>query len=315
MIPFDWRYLISRLLLLTIGALAAAFSVVIFLAPSDIAPGGMTGISVILNELFGTPIGVMFIVGNIPIQILAYRMLSGWRVIGATIYAMLLYAVALDVLPSVLTIGGVSDDVLLNALFGGILSGIGSGLIYRAGGTLGGASSLARILRRRYGMSLSTSSLYTDLLVLIAAGLVFSWEAALYTAIVIFVGRSTSDYVLDGGSSTSTAIVISDRSAEIVTAVTDMLEHGITSWRATGRYSDQPYEVLLITVTRSELNALRKLIMLIDPQAFVTILMGQETYGRGFKSLEPRLPLALDQIEDDASTAIDSEKVTRMVMD
>ena len=305
---FDWRYTLSRLILLTIGALVVAASVTIFFIPSDIAPSGMSGIAVILHELVDVPIGLVILLGNIPIQILAFRMLRGWRAVLETIYAVVLYSVALEILQAATPLVGVSDDQLLNALFGGIVGGIGSGLIYRAGGSMGGSSTLARVLRNKFGISLSTSSLYTDTVVIAGAGLVFGWESALYATLALFINRMASDYMMEGASSTSTAIIITNRPDAVIQAVTNHLHRGVTTWQGQGR-ANNPRTIVLVTLSRSEVNGLRKMIGVVDDSAFVSVLRGQVTYGRGFKPFQPSMPLKLDEVEDD--TRLDTQEIRR----
>ena len=115
--------------------------------------------------------------------------------------------------------------------------------------------------------------------------------------------------MLDRSGNTHTALVISDRSDAIAQAVKDTLQHGVTSWKVEGRHHHRQYDALMITLTRTELNALRKVITLIDPDAFVTILQAQVTYGRGLSSLEPHMPLALDQVDDEETMKISREEV------
>lgn len=307
MLPVDGRYLLSRMILIIAGSLASATAINLFFINANIAPTGLTGVGVILNEFVTVPIGLVFLIGNIPIQYLAFRRLSGWRTVSGTLLAMAVYAFGLDVLPQFVDFGNPTDDVLLNAVFGGILAGLGGGLIYRAGGSLGGASTLARVVRHEFGVSLATAALVSDAAVLAAAGIVLGWEIALYATVALFLSRMASDYILEGTGSTHTALVISDRSDQIAQAVQEKLNHGVTSWKVKGLHLQRQYDALMITLTRTELNAFRKLVMLVDPDAFVTILQAQVTYGRGFSSLEPQMPLALDQVDDEQAMQISRE--------
>lgn len=308
-LPVDGGYLVSRLILLIAGSLISATAINIFFINANIAPTGLTGVGVILNEFVTVPVGLVFWLGNIPIQYLAFRRLSGWRTISGSLIAMTIYAIGLDVLPQFVNFDRPTDDTLLNAIFGGIAAGVGGGLIYRAGGSLGGGSTLARIVRHEFGFSLATAALLSDAAVLLAAGVVLGWEVALYATVALFLSRTASDYVLEGSGNTHTALVISDRSDAIAQAVKDTLQHGVTSWKVEGRHHHRQYDALMITLTRTELNALRKVITLIDPDAFVTILQAQVTYGRGFSSLEPHMPLALDQVDDEETMKISREEV------
>lgn len=282
----NWRSALIRVVLLTAGSILSALSVIVFMAPFNIAPGGVSGLSVILNHLIDTPIGLMILLGNIPIQIAAYRMLGGWKVVAGTVYFVLVYSLSIDWLPRVAALTPVSDNVLLNALFGGIVGGFSAGLIYLAGATLGGTSTLARILQQKYGTSLSTSSLYTDLGVFALAGLVFGWEAALYAIVALFVGALASDYVLEGPSVIRTAFIITDHPRAVADAVMSEMGRGVTAWQGTGMFTEQPHAVLFVTVARPQVNTLREIVAAADSSAFIVIGQGHVAYGQGFKQVK-----------------------------
>jgi uncharacterized membrane-anchored protein YitT (DUF2179 family) len=284
-----WRSALWSFTLLTLGALIGSISVVVFMAPFNIAPGGVSGISVILNKVIGTPIGVMTLILNVPIMYVGYRMLGGWKVIATTVYVVVLYSVTIDLfekLPTIFSPGGVSHDVLLNALFGGILGGISSGMVYAAGGTFGGTSTLGRIIQLKWGLPLSTTGLYTDTLVIVLAGIAFrSWEAALYAMVALFVGGVATDYVLEGPSVIRTAIIITDKPKEVSQAILGEMQRGVTAWQGIGMFTEKPHSVLFVTVARPQVNILRRMIAQIDPNAFVVIGQGHVAYGEGFKPM------------------------------
>ncbi|MCC6805111.1 MAG: YitT family protein [Anaerolineae bacterium] len=272
-----------QIVLLTLGAVISAIAVIVFQAPFDIAPGGISGIAIILNSLIGSPIGLVILLGNIPIQLFAYRMLGGWRVVAATVFAVVLYSLLIDFLTPYFSI--VSDDRFLNAVFGGIIGGIGTGLVLRGGGTMGGTSTLGRILLRRYGIPLSSSTLYTDGAVVLLAGLVFGWEATLYAMVALFVGGATADYVLEGPSVVRTAVIITDHPHEVSDRILLDLHRGVTAWEAKGMFTEQPHTVLYVTIGRSEVNRVRRIVRMVDPNAFLVIGQGHAAYGEGFREL------------------------------
>lgn len=279
--------LVSDLALLVIGSLVTAVSVSVFMAPFDIVPGGLAGLGVIFNHLDPRiPIGLVVLIGNIPIQILGYNSLGGWSVVVKTVLYVLIFSLAVDSTGPALAGVNVGSDVLLNALFGGIVGGIGGGLIYRAGGTLGGTSTLARILQQRLGVPLSTSTLYTDMGVIILAGLVFGWAGALYATVALFVGAAASDYVLEGPSIIRTATIVTDQPERVSEAVIQQVGRGVTAWPGTGMFTDKQHTVLFITVARPQVNKLRQVVFSVDPAAFVVIGQGHVAYGKGFKAVK-----------------------------
>jgi uncharacterized membrane-anchored protein YitT (DUF2179 family) len=282
----NWRSLAVPLILLTVGSVINAISVLVFMAPFNIAPGGVSGIAVILNKTIATPIGLVVLLGNIPIQWIAYRMLGGARVVAGTVFFVLVYSLSLDVLEPYFPPSGISNNVLLNALFAGIVGGFSAGLIYQAGGTLGGTSTLTRILQQRFGTPLSTSSLYTDTGVFVLAALVFGWEAALYAIVAMYVGAAASDFVLEGPSVIRTAFIITDQPQKVADAVLHDLQRGVTAWEGKGMFTEQGHTVLFVTIARPQVNRLRQLVIEADPNAFIVIGQGHVAYGRGFKRVK-----------------------------
>ncbi len=278
------RDAIVRYSLIAMGTFLGALSVILFLQPLDIAPAGVAGASTLLNELLGTPIGLMVFLLNIPIQLLAYYTLPGGaRIILRSVVIILAFSVIIDNLSPLLPEGGVSDDRMLNALFGGISGGIGVGLVYRSGATMGGTSTLALILQRRLGFPMSTTFLCTDALIIISAGLVYGWEGALYAAVALFTAGLATDYVLEGPSVIRTAMIITDKPEEVSQRIFAKLQRGVTSWTVRGEYTGSDRKMLYVTVARSQVRDLKDEVSQADPEAFMVIGMGHAAYGAGFR--------------------------------
>jgi uncharacterized membrane-anchored protein YitT (DUF2179 family) len=281
------RAFLARFVMITLGTLIGAMAVVVFLEPSEIAPAGITGVAVILSISIGTPIGLVVLLGNIPIQYYAYRTLGGWQPIAWTIYVLILYSAAIEFLSPYLL--PVSDDRLLNTLFGGIVGGVGAGLVYRFGANFGGTSTLAQIFQRKMGLPISTTYLYSNLGTVLLAGLVLGWEGALYALVALAVEGAASDYVLEGPSVIRTAVVITNQPREVADGILYQLQRGVTSWEATGMYTGQTRHILYVTVARFQIDTLRSIVAAIDPGAFIVIGQGHVAYGQGFREVK-RLP-------------------------
>lgn len=286
--------LVFRYIVLTLGAVISALAVVLFEAPAEIAPGGVSGIAILLNHLIDTPIGLMILIGNIPIQILAFRMMGSWKIVVRTIYTIILYSFLIDYLTPYFPTP-ISDDRLLNALMGGILSGVGAMIVIRGGGTLGGTSTLGRILQARYGIPLGSSVLYTDGAVVLAAGLVFGWEGALYAMVALYTAGAATDYFLEGPSTIRTSVIITDKPREVADVILDEMGRGVTSWEGRGMFTDNTHSVLYVTVNRGQVNLLRSLVLKADEKAFMVIGHGHSAYGHGFKEVrgDRTLPLQM----------------------
>jgi uncharacterized membrane-anchored protein YitT (DUF2179 family) len=270
-------------LLLTSGGLAAAFNVNLFLAPSKIAPGGVSGTSIIINDLLGWPIGLMMLALNVPLLALGFRYLGRFRFLTRTLYVVLLYSIGVDVLARWLPAEGLTDDLMLNALYGGVLGGIGTGLVYRGRGTSGGTGIVGRVLQLRTGIPISQIYMLTDGGVVLVAGLVFGWDMALYALVTLFVWGIVADYVLEGPSVVRTVFVVTDRPREVVQAVFERLGLGVTAWPAQGMFTSAEHTVLFCTVSRPDVHAFQAVVTGVDPGAFVVVGHGHQAIGGVFR--------------------------------
>ncbi len=278
------RQLFLTYLMLTVGAVIGASAVLIFYAPNDIAPGGVTGIAIISNKLLNTPIGLLVFVLNIPIQILAFRMLpGGWRNVVRAAYVITIYTIAVDNLAQYVPTLVSAENELLNAIFGGVLGGIGSGIVIRAGGNFGGTSTLALIIQRRTGMPLSNIYLYTDTLIIGAAGYFFGLTAAMLAVVALFIDGVAANYILEGPSVIRIAMIVTNKPEEMSKLIMARLDRGMTSWEAKGMYTSETRTMLYISVSRSQVEELRRLVHQVDSDAFVVIGHGHTAYGEGFK--------------------------------
>lgn len=279
----------QRYLLLTVGALLAAANVALFLAPSDIAPGGVSGIAILINEGTGWPIGLTMLVLNIPMIFLGFRYLGRFRFLASTLYTVLLSNLAVDLFGYWFADVVLTDDLLLNALYGGVVGGIGSGLIYRGGGTSAGTGVLARILQMRTGSPISQVYLVTDGAVVLVASLVFGWEAGLYALITLFVWGLAADFVLEGPSVVRIAFIVTDRPQEVADAVFHALGLGVTAWPAEGMFTEEAHAVLFCTVSRPYERQFRQVIAGADPDAFLVIGHGHQASGGVFGPARQRI--------------------------
>lgn len=303
----SWRYVSHTIQLYVqtfVGLLIGALSVVLFLVPSDIAPGGVTGVAVILHEIIpDLPIGGMIFVMNIPILYIGYRMLpGGLQTFLRTLLVIVAYTIMIEWLTPLIPPEGFSDDRLLNAIFGGITGGISGGIIFRTGASFGGTSTIALILQRKTGTPMSTTFLYTDALVIIAAGFVFGIEGALYALIVLVLGGIATDYVLEGPSVIRTAVIITSKPEEMAKAIMTQMDRGVTAIPAKGMYTGEDRWMLYVTISRAQVTDLRSLAVMIDTHVFIVIGQGHAAYGEGFKfikqPLKPMMSMAKHPIDD-----------------
>jgi uncharacterized membrane-anchored protein YitT (DUF2179 family) len=281
----SWKDL-SDYALIVLGAFLQAVALRVFLIPADLVGGGVSGISQIINHYTGWPIGVMILLGNIPLFLLGWRFLGGRRFAMRTAVAVAVYAFFVDFLARFISPTGITDDLLINALYGAVVSGIGYGLVYRGQGTSGGSDVLARILNHWRGVPMTQSYLMVDTLVILGGGLVFGWKQALYAMIVLYVSGLVADAVLEGPGGVRAAMIITERAEAVAGHILEELERGVTILSGTGAYTGEARPVLYCVVTRSEMTALKRIVHEADPDAFMVIGAAHEALGEGFKPLK-----------------------------
>jgi uncharacterized membrane-anchored protein YitT (DUF2179 family) len=269
------------------GALLQAIALRLFLVPANLVSGGISGISQLINHFTGWPIGVMVFVGNLPLFVLGWRLLGGRRFVFRTIAAVAAYSLFADLLLFLpfFPKNGITDDLVLNALYGAVVSGIGYGLVYRAQGTSGGSDILARILNRWRGIPMTQSYLITDTLVILAAGFVFGWKQALYALIALYVSGLVVDSTLEGAGTVRTALIVTGQAETVAGRIMSEMERGVTILDGTGAYTNEPRPVLYCVVSRSEVQQLKTIVHETDPKAFMVIGQAHEALGEGFQPL------------------------------
>lgn len=204
---------------------------------------------------------------------------------------------------------GITDDLLLNAIYGGVVGGIGSGLVYRGNGTSGGTGILARVIQLRSGLPVSQIYLFTDGAVVLLAALLFGWEIGLYSLITLFIWGVVVDYILEGPSIVRTAFIITDKPGDVSQAVLKRLHLGVTSWSAQGMFTETRHTFLFCTVSRADVNTLRATIITVDPNAFVVIGHGHQAIG-GVISHVTQDDLAQDMLPQAEETPAETSSQT-----
>jgi len=303
--------LLRDILLLAIGAILLALSLDLFLAPAEIAPGGVSGLAIILHRFTRWPIGLMMLVLNLPMLVLGFRRLGRFQFLTRTVFVVLIYNLGTDLLPRLLPPAGITGDMLLNALYGGLVGGIGTGLVYLAGGTSAGTGIIARVLQMRTGMPVSQIYVLTDGAVILLAGLVFGWEKALYALLAVFVWGLATDYVLEGPSVVRTAFIVTDAAADVSQALLRQLAIGVTTWPAQGEFTGAEHTVLFCTLSRPDVNTLKSVVAQVDPRAFVVIGHGHQASGGVVRRPggERKAEASPGQPEGSSSTSLTQEEV------
>ncbi len=283
-LDFGWRS-IKDFLLIILGGLLQALALRTFLVPSLLVGGGISGLAQIFHYLWNLPIGAVTLLGNIPLFIIGWRFLGGPRFAVRTILAVFSYTVIVDILVELTGTAPITDDLLLNSLFGGILLGVGLGLVYLGQGTSGGTDILGRILNRRFGMSISLAYMVTDSFAVILAGFFFGWDRALYGLIMIYLSGVAADMTSQGTSVIREALIITDKTEEVVKAISDELGRGTTIIEAKGGYTQKDRPMIFCVVSAGEVIRLKTIVQETDPNAFMVVGHVNEALGEGFKPL------------------------------
>jgi uncharacterized membrane-anchored protein YitT (DUF2179 family) len=274
---------------MTIGIVITAWGLNAFLIPNRLAAGGVSGLSTALHYLFldnygvNVPIGVQMLLMNGILLIIGIRA-KGWRYGARTVYGMVVMSFAVDLLAPV-TPHLASNDLLLAVLYGGAVTGVGMGLVFRSRGNTGGTDIIAQLLVDKVNLGIGQIMLAADATVTLVAALVLGPDLALYGAVAVFVMGAVIDLVQEGFSVEKAAFIICDEPGRVADAVLHQLGRGATGIVAKGLYSAEPREMVFTVVSRREIATLKALVNAVDPKAFVVIADVHEALGEGFKEI------------------------------
>jgi uncharacterized membrane-anchored protein YitT (DUF2179 family) len=282
-----------RLFPMVVGVIIVALGYTLFQVPYGIAAGGVSGVAIILNNFTGWPIGVMVLVMNIPLIVLGFFYLGRWPFVVRTLLAVVVFSTAIDLflayLPVYLEQYPITDDILLSAVYGGLVGGVGGGIVYRSGSTTGGTSILGRVIQIKTGIPLSQVYIYTDGGIIFVAGIVFGWEIALYALLTLFLNGLATDYTMEGPSSVRTATIVTNDPERVSQALINDLQRGVSHWEITGAYTGKKRFMLLCTISRSQVKELKDVVARIDEEAFVIVGVAHEALGFGFRPLKKKV--------------------------
>jgi len=279
---------ILDLFVIALGSAAFALSVTMLLDPYGIVPGGVTGVAMLLCELFPKlPLGLTVLALNAPLFLLSWRLL-GRRFLFYTGFGTLVSSVLIDLFAG---LPPIETEPMLAGVFGGLLMGAGLGLVFLKGATTGGSDVIARLLKIPFPyVQIGKLMLAFDGLVVVAAGFVFgSVNHMLYAVITLYIGTKALDGILYGLNVERMAFVISDRIPDIVAKISDRLGRGATLLRGEGAYSGAERRIILCAIKRQQITDLKNLVKESDPKAFVILTEAHEVLGEGFGDYEKGL--------------------------
>ena len=266
---------------IVIGCVIGAAAYPTFLDPGKIAPGGLTGVAMILKHLWGWDIGITSLILNVPLFIIGYKAMG--RVFAfRSLVATILFSLMIDLLP----LQAIEVEPILGTLYGGILLGIGLGFILRGGATTGGTDMCARLVHKYLPfMSVGMFLFLIDCVVVIAAWFFIGSSEALYALICIFVSGKAVDMVMLGLSSNKACFVITDAWEKVSGRLLAEMERGVTQLTAKGAYTGTERPVVLCVLPPQEVSRLKEIVRQEDERAFMFITDAHEALGEGFSSL------------------------------
>ncbi|GLB58868.1 YitT family protein [Cytobacillus sp. NCCP-133] len=265
----------KKVFIVLIGAILNAIAMNFFLIPANVYASGFTGVAQLLSSILGSfaSTGILLFILNIPVTILA------WKKVGRsfTVYSFLsvfLLSFFLEAIPII----RVSGDILLNAVFGGVIAAVGVGITLKWGASTGGMDIIAMVLSRMKDKPVGTYFFTLNAIIIISAGFLYGWEKALYTLVTLYASTRVID-AIHTRHEKLTALIITKKSVEMKKAIHDHLVRGITTFPAKGAFTNESKEMMMIVITRYELFDLERIIKEVDPNAFTNIVQTAGVYG------------------------------------
>lgn len=273
---------VKKFLVVTIACIIYGAGISLFVDPNDLAPGGFTGLSVMLNRLVPLETGSIYMLLNIPVICLGIWKF-GWKFTVSTLYAILTVSAATNVFSKMEPATRVP---ILGAVFGGILIAVGMGLVHRNSATTGGVDIIIKCLRQKFPhMKTGTLMLIMDAAIISLSGLVFgNLDSVLYSIIAAVATSVVLDMVLYGRDGAKLIYIISDQSDTITARILGEIDIGVTHLSGTGAYENKEKKVIMCVVRKPLAHKVEEVVKQEDSSAFMIITSATEIYGQGYKS-------------------------------
>ena len=249
--------------------------------PASLVSGGVTGIAMIINYLTGLPVGVMILAMNLPLFLVSFKS-YGWRFMAGSLLGTVASSIFIDLFA--LIPYNITAEPFLAAIYGGIITGLGLGIVFTTGSTTGGTDVVAKLIKDKFPyVNFGTMILVLDAVIIAVYALLFrKYDSAMYTIIAVYVAARVIDLVLYGASQSKLCHIISEYSDEIKTAIVEKLNRGVTVLSGKGAYSGQDKQILLCVVKRHQIVEIKKIVKNIDKRAFVIVTDTRDVFGEGF---------------------------------
>ncbi|WP_442604340.1 YitT family protein [Paenibacillus sp. KN14-4R] len=266
------------ILMIMVGAFLFALAINLFVIPNEFGEGGVTGITIILYYLFGWSPGLMSLILNAILLIIGYKFLDKTTTV-YTIIAVIFNSLFLYVTASWHI---ASNELMINAIFGGVFAGVGIGLIIRVGGTTAGSTILARMMHKYLDWNISYALLFFDLIVAFSSYFIIGAQSLMFTIVMLYIGTKVMDFIIEGISSKKAVTIVSKEQNQIAEQVNVVMDRGVTVIYGHGHYTKMRKEILYIVISKQEVSTLKKIVKSIDKEAFITIHDVRDVFGEGF---------------------------------
>lgn len=273
--------ILKKLLIILIGNFLCSIAFNVFFIPNKLLSGGVGGIGIIIQYLTGVPAGISVFLLNIPIFIIGARLVDREFAVFGFI-SMLAYS-SLLTLTRNLGEYFLVDDMILVAVFGGVINGIGMGLMFRNRLNQGGFDILAAILKKKLNINIGSGLMMANTIIVSLSGLLFGYKSAMYTLIAMYIGYTVLDKVQTGFNIKKNVIIVSEKPDEVANIILREIHRGVTFLHGTGGYTQEDKKVIYCIVTSRETAKLKEVVEEIDPNAFFIVNDVVEVRGRGFK--------------------------------
>ena len=263
-----------------IGCLIAACSINLFVVPSHLLTGGVTGIAMIVYYLAELPIGVQTFLYNVPLLIASYKFLGREYTVDVVI-GTVIFSICLDATKFLNAYAPV-NDLMLASIYGGVFNGLGYGIVFRMNGSTGGFDILGAIVKKFYSMNMGSTIFAFNCCIVGIAGFLFGIQPALFTLICMYVNSHVTDKVTAGFNRKKAVLIISDNSADIAEAIMHEMKRGVTFLHGQGAFSGNEKNVIMVVVSLTEIAKLKMIVNFLDKNAFLIMMSASEVMGRGF---------------------------------
>ena len=274
-----------KYLLIVLGSVIYAVGFQFFMFPNNIVSGGITGISMIFNHFTHWPVGMMVLVMNVPLFLIAWRHFGLDYLVGSLV-GTFVSSVFVDVFASTGIVA--TTDPMLGSIIGGVIKGAGMGIIYYVGASTGGVDIVAKMLRQRYQqINFGTIVLILDVIIVVAYAFVLDqYQSAMYSLIGMYVVSKVVDLALYGIDNSSLCYIVSDKSEELARQIISGHVHrGVTILEGEGAYSHQRKNVIMCVIKRTQMGEMRRLVRSVDERAFFIVTDAKNVFGNGFESI------------------------------